>query len=100
VNPESIQGPLEIFSVLLFSVLFENFGLDILPIISDPTVCCTHLEADYELVILVAIIFRVFTQSDGEGESSLHLGQMLVKFTQAPWRVIHISHRKGTFTIE
>jgi hypothetical protein len=61
----------------------------------DSTVDCTFLEAKYELVTLFSIIFRVYTQDDGEGKSSLYLGETLVKFTQAPWRVTHNSHCKG-----
>jgi hypothetical protein len=51
------------------------------------TVDCTHPGADCELVTLVAIIFRVFTQGDCEGKSSLYLESTLVKLTRAPWRV-------------
>jgi hypothetical protein len=36
-----------------------DFGLDTLPVHSDWTVECTHPGADYKLVTLVAIIFRV-----------------------------------------
>jgi hypothetical protein len=82
VNPESIQGPLRAYPVLLFSVLLGNSRLDIFPILLDLTSDCTHPKADYELVTLVSIIFRVFTLGDGEGESSLYLGQTLVKFTR------------------
>ena len=73
MNLESVRGPLKCFSVLFFSVLLRNFGLDILPIPSDPTIDCTHLEVDYELVTLVSIIFRALTNGDGEGEPSMYL---------------------------
>jgi hypothetical protein len=89
----------EAYPILLFLVLLGNFGLDIPPILSDSTVDCTRMEVDYELVTLVAIIFRVFTLGDGEGESSLYLGQMLVKITRVPWRVTHNLCHKGTFTM-
>jgi hypothetical protein len=79
VNPESVQGPLNLLPVLL-----KNFRIDILPILSDPTVDCTRPKADCELVTLVAIILRVYTRFDGEGESSLYLGQTLVKLTWTP----------------
>jgi hypothetical protein len=74
MNLESVQGPMEIFLILLFSVLLKNFGLDILPILSDLTVDSTHPKDDYKLVTLVAIILRVYTQGEIEGESSLYLG--------------------------
>jgi len=74
------------YPILLFAVLLGNSRLDILPILLDPTVECTLPKADYKLVTLVSIIFRVFTLGDGEGESSLYLGQTLVKLTWAPWR--------------
>jgi hypothetical protein len=64
MNPKSVQGLLDIFPILLFSVLLENFRLDILPILLDSTVECTHPEDDWELVTLVAIILRVYTQGD------------------------------------
>jgi hypothetical protein len=57
----------------LFPVLLRNFGLDIFSILSDVIVDCTHPEADCELVTLVTIIFRDFTLSHNEGESSLYL---------------------------
>jgi hypothetical protein len=89
VNTKSIHNPLNIFLVLLFLILLRNFGLDILPIISNPTIDCTHLEADYELLTLVSIMFRDLTQGDDEGESSMYLDEMLVKLTRVPWRETH-----------
>jgi hypothetical protein len=73
--------------VHLSSVLSKDFRLVIMPIRLDWTVDCTLLGADCEFVSLVAIIFRVFTQGDDEGKSSLYLEKMVVKLTQAPWRV-------------
>jgi hypothetical protein len=83
------SGSSEAFSGPLVLSPLEEFGLDILPILSDPTVDCTRLEADCELVTLVSIIFRALTQGDDEGESSLYLDQTLVKLTRAPWRETH-----------
>jgi ABC-type uncharacterized transport system permease subunit len=73
VNPESVWGPLEFFLVLLFLVLLENFKLHIITILPDLTVDYTFPAGDCELVTLISIIFRVFTQGDDEGESSLYL---------------------------
>jgi hypothetical protein len=73
MNPKSVRGPLELFMVLLFSVLLRNFGLDILPILSYPTFDCTLSEADCELVTLFTIVFMDFTQGDNEGESTFYL---------------------------
>jgi hypothetical protein len=86
LNPESIRV-LRSLPVHLSSILLNNFGIDIFPINSELNVDCTLLEVDCELVTLVAIIFRVYTQGEGEGESLLYLGQTLVKLTRGPWRV-------------
>ena len=48
VNPKLLRGS-----------LLADFGLDTLPVRSDQTIDCSRLGADYELVTLVAIIFRV-----------------------------------------
>jgi hypothetical protein len=65
----------------------NNFGLVILPIHSFSIIDCTHLKVYCELVSLVVYICRVDTQGDGEGDSFLYLGHMLVKLTRDPWRV-------------
>jgi hypothetical protein len=81
------SGSLGVLPVQLSLVLSKDFKFVILPIRLDWTIDCTHPGDAYELVSLVAIIFRFFTQGDDEGKSSLYLGQMVVKLTQAPWRV-------------
>ena len=48
VNPQLLRG-----------ILLVDFGLDTLPVRSDRTVDYSRPGADYELVTLVAIIFRV-----------------------------------------
>jgi hypothetical protein len=78
MNLEYVWGPLNLFLVLLFSVLLRNFSLYIMPILSDMTIDCTHPEADWELVTLFSVIIMDLTQGHGEGESSLYLDQTLV----------------------
>jgi hypothetical protein len=48
VNPQLLRGS-----------LLVDFGLDTLPVRSHRTVNCSRLGDDWELVTLVAIIFRV-----------------------------------------
>ena len=48
VNPQLLRG-----------IILVDFGLNTLPVCSDRTVDCSRPEDDYELVTLVAIIFRV-----------------------------------------
>jgi len=84
------MNPFRVLSSILVhlsSILLKNFGLVILPICPFPTIDCTFPKVDYELVTLVAYIYRVDTQGDGERDSSSYLGQKLFKLTRAPWRV-------------
>jgi hypothetical protein len=81
------SGSYGVLPVHLSSVLLKDFRLVILPIRSDWTVDYTCPRVECELVSLVAIIFRVFTQGDGEGKYSLYLEQTVVKLTRAPWSV-------------
>jgi hypothetical protein len=54
-----IGGHWKVYPRLCVGAFHVDFGLVILPIHFDWTVDCTHPEDDYELVTLVAIIFRV-----------------------------------------
>jgi hypothetical protein len=52
-------GHFEVNPQLLRGSLLVDFGLDTLPVRSDRTVDYSRPGADYELVTLVSIIFRV-----------------------------------------
>jgi hypothetical protein len=72
-----------------------DFGLVILPICSDWTVECTRLGADYELVTLVATIFRVSHKVTvkgsltvpGTGVGQTHSGSLEGKSTITAWKL-------------
>jgi hypothetical protein len=81
------SGSSGVLPVHLSSVLSKDFIFVILPIRSDWTIDFTRPGVDCELVSLVSIIFRVSTQGDDEGKSSLYLEQTVVKLTRSPWRV-------------
>jgi hypothetical protein len=72
-----------------------DFGLDTLPIRSDWTVDCTHPGDDYELVTLVAIIFRVLHKVTVKGSLTVpgadigqtHSGSLEGKSTITAWKL-------------
>jgi hypothetical protein len=84
VNPQLLRG-----SILV------DFGLNTLPICSDRTVDCSRPEADYELVTLVAIIFRVLHKVTVKGSitvpgadiSQTHLGSLEGKSIITVWNI-------------
>jgi hypothetical protein len=73
----------------------DNFGLVILPIRFDWIVDCTHPGADYELVTLVAIIFRVSHKVTVKGSLTIpgidigqtHSGSLEGKSTITAWKL-------------
>ena len=72
-----------------------DFGLVILPICSDWTADCTHPGADYELVTLVATIFRVSHKVTVKGSLTVprkdvgqtHSGSLEGKSTITAWKL-------------
>jgi hypothetical protein len=72
-----------------------DFGLDTLPVRSDWTVNCTRPRDDYELVTLVAIIFRVLHKVTVKGSLTVpranigqtHLGSLDGKSTITAWNL-------------
>ena len=72
-----------------------DFGLDTLPLRSDYIVDCTHPGADYELVTLVAIIFRVPHKVMVKGSLTIlgtdvgqtHSGSLEGKSTITAWKL-------------
>jgi hypothetical protein len=72
-----------------------DFGLDTLPLRSDWTVDCTHPGADYELVTLVATIFRVLHKVTVKGSLTVpgtdvgqtHSGSLEGKSTITAWKL-------------
>jgi hypothetical protein len=73
----------------------DDFGLVILPIRFDWTVDCTRPGADYELVTLVAIIFRVSHKVTVKGSLTIpgidigqtHSGSLEGKSTITAWKL-------------
>jgi hypothetical protein len=84
VNPQLLRGS-----------LLVDFGLDTLPVRSDQTVDCSRPGADYELVTLVAIIFRVSHKVTVKGSLTVpgtdvgqtHSGSLEGKSTITAWKL-------------
>jgi hypothetical protein len=84
VNPE-----------LLRASLLADFRLHTMPIRSDHTVDCSCPRADYELVTLVAIIFRVLHKVTVKGSLTVpgadigqtHSGSLEGKSTITTWKL-------------
>ena len=80
---------------LLCGSLLVDFGLDNLPIRSDQTVDFSRPGADYELVTLVAIIFRFLHKVTVMGSLTVpganivqtHLGSLEGKSTITTWKL-------------
>ena len=73
----------------------DDFGLVILPIRSNQNVNCTHPGVDYELVTLVAIIFRVLHKVTVKGSLTVpgadigqtHSSSLEGKSTITEWKL-------------
>ena len=84
VNPQLLRGS-----------LLVDFGLDTLPVHLDRTVDCTSPGDDYELVTLVAIIFRVLHKVTVKGSLNIlgidigqtHSGSLEGKSTITAWKL-------------
>jgi hypothetical protein len=84
VNPQLLRG-----------ILLVDFGLDTLPIRSDWTVDCSCPGADYKLLTLVAIIFRVLHKVTVMGSLTVlgadigqtHSGSLEGKSTIIAWKL-------------
>ena len=76
-------------------ILLVDFRLDTLPVRSDRTVDCSHPGADYELVTLVAIIFRFLHKVTVMGSPTVpgadigqtHSGSLEGKSTITAWKL-------------
>jgi hypothetical protein len=85
----------EVNTQLLRGILLVDFGLDTLPICLDWTVDCSRPGDDYELVTLVAIIFRVLHKVTvtgsltvpGEDIGQTHSGSLEGKSTIIAWKL-------------
>jgi hypothetical protein len=93
---ESYYGDhFEVNPQLLHGSLLVSFGLDTLPVRSDQTVDCSRPGADCELVILVAIIFRVLHKVKVTGSLTVpgadigqtHSGSLEGKSTITAWKL-------------
>jgi hypothetical protein len=88
-------GHFEVNPQLLCGSLLVDFGLDTLPIRSDQTVDCSRPGADYKLVTLVAIIFRVLHKVMVMGSLTVpradigqtHSGSLEGKSTITAWKL-------------
>ena len=88
-------GHFEVNPQLLHGILLFDFGLDTLPVRSDRTVDCSRPGADYELVTLVAIIFRVLHKVTVKGSLTVpgadigqtHSGSLEGKSTITTWNL-------------
>jgi hypothetical protein len=84
VNPQLLHGS-----------LLVDFELDTLPVRSDQTVDCSRPGADFELVTLVAIIFRVLHKVTVKGSFTVpgvdigqtHSGSLEGKSTIIAWKL-------------
>ena len=84
VNPQLLRGS-----------FLVGFGLDTLPLRSNRTVDCSCPGDDYELVTLVAIIFRVLHKVTVKGSLTIpgakigktHLGSLEGKSTITAWKL-------------
>jgi hypothetical protein len=85
----------EVNTQLLRGILLVDFGLDTLPVRSDRTIDCSLPGADYELVTLVAIIFRVLHKVTVTGSLTVlgsdigqtHSGSLEGKSTITAWKL-------------
>jgi hypothetical protein len=90
-----IGGHLEVYPQLCVGAFRFYFRLAILPICSKWTVDCTHPGADYELVTLVATIFRVSHKVTVKGSLTIpgtdvgqtHSGSLEGKSTITVWNI-------------
>jgi hypothetical protein len=90
-----IGGHLRVYPRLCVGASQVDFGLVILPIRSDQTVDCTRPGDDYELVTLVAIIFRVSHKVTVKGSLTVpgtyvgqtHSGSLEGKSTITTWKL-------------
>jgi hypothetical protein len=90
-----IWGHWKVYPRLCVGAFQVDFGLVILPIRSDWTVDCTRPGADYELVTLVATIFRVSHKVTVKGSLTLpgtdvgqtHSGSLEGKSTINVWKL-------------
>jgi hypothetical protein len=88
-------GHFEVNSQLLRGSLLVDFELDTLPVRSDRTVDCSRPGADWELVTLAAIIFRVLHKVTvmgsltvpGEHIGQTHSGSLEGKSTITAWKL-------------
>jgi hypothetical protein len=90
-----IGGHWKVYPRLCVGAFQVDFGLVILPIRFDWTVDCTHPGADYELVTLVATIFRVSHKVTVKGSLTVpgtdvgqtHSGYLEGKSTITTWKL-------------
>jgi hypothetical protein len=90
-----IGGHLKVYPRLCVGASRVDFGLVILPIRSDRTVDCTHPGTNYELVSLVAIIFRYSHKATMKGSlivpgidtGQTHSGSLEGKSTITAWKL-------------
>jgi hypothetical protein len=89
------SGSSGVLRIHLSSVLLKDFRLVILPIRSDWTIYCNIPGVDWELVALVAIIFRVLHKVTVKGSLTVlgtnvgqtHLGSLEGKSTFTAWKL-------------
>jgi hypothetical protein len=90
-----IGGHLRVYPRLCVGASLVDFKLVILPIRSDQTFDCTHPGDDYELVTLVATIFRVSHKVTVKGSLTVpgrdvgknHSGSLEGKSTITAWKL-------------
>jgi hypothetical protein len=90
-----IGGHWKVYPRLCVGAFQADFRLVILPIRSNWTVNCTHPGADYELVTLVATIFRVSQKVTVKGSLTIpgtdvgqtHSGSLEGKSTIIVWKL-------------
>jgi hypothetical protein len=90
-----IGGHWKVYPRLCVGAFQVDFGLVILPIRSDWTIDCTRPGADYELVTLVATIFRVSHKVTVKGSLTVpgtdvgqtHSGSLEGKSTITAWKL-------------